>query len=397
MSLFQFIECNVYLAVLVLLYKYVFQATGFLRINRILLLALPWIAIIPALIHVPKMLAIATFNLPAMQMMQSSSILRSTENTIDVTGLLLLIGASISMLILIYNLSRLARKKKILSRFMHKDVPVLIIEDELPSHSFLRTIYLNKEDLTNQDIILNHEFVHAKELHSLDVIFAQFVKSILWFNPLVYLWERLLRENHEYLADKGVHATQISRKDFAEMILSHTIGLRSLPLSSAFSNQHILGKRIEMFDKLKPKTIEIMKYLVLIPILAGLTIFSACSKSPADAQNDGAAKSLNKADGGEVVMAEYPGGPQALMAFLSEHVEYPQAAKDNGNEGKVFVKFDLNELGIIENAVIEKGVSVELDAEALRAVKMMPNWSPATKDGKPIRTNFVLPIVFQLK
>lgn len=94
--------------------------------------------------------------------------------------------------------------------------------------------------------------------------------------------------------------------------------------------------------------------------------------------------------------AEFPGGLQAMFNYLSKNVNYPSRAKRLGVQGKVYVKFLVDKDGTVYDVSVFKGVSDELDAEAVRVVKKMPKWSPGTQKGIPVKSQFVLPIYFNL-
>jgi len=94
--------------------------------------------------------------------------------------------------------------------------------------------------------------------------------------------------------------------------------------------------------------------------------------------------------------AEYPGGQDARIRFLTSNLIYPVQARDQGKQGTVFVSFVLDEKGNVENVELVKGVSEALDEEALRVVSIMPRWIPATKDGQSVRSKFQLPLRFVL-
>lgn len=94
--------------------------------------------------------------------------------------------------------------------------------------------------------------------------------------------------------------------------------------------------------------------------------------------------------------AEYPGGLQAMMKFLSKNIKYPASAKRMGVEGKVFVKFIVDREGAISSIEIIKGINADLDKEAVRVIKMMPPWKPGKQNGRAVKSQFVLPVYFKL-
>lgn len=85
-----------------------------------------------------------------------------------------------------------------------------------------------------------------------------------------------------------------------------------------------------------------------------------------------------------------------LNEYLSTHLRYPEAAKDNNIQGKVSVEFVVNEDGSITNARVVRGIGSGCDQEALRVINGMPKWKPGKQNGKAVKVYFVLPTVFVL-
>ena len=94
--------------------------------------------------------------------------------------------------------------------------------------------------------------------------------------------------------------------------------------------------------------------------------------------------------------AEFPGGIQALMQWLSMNVRYPEDAMKNDAQGRVIVKFVVNADGSISDPTVLKGVETSLDKEAVRVVRAMPKWIPAENQGQKVASYFNLPIAFKL-
>lgn len=97
------------------------------------------------------------------------------------------------------------------------------------------------------------------------------------------------------------------------------------------------------------------------------------------------------------VMPEFPGGQEGLNEFLGNNLEYPQLAKEQGIQGKVWISFIVYKTGEVGNVKIEKGIGGGCDEEAVRVVKKMPNWKPGLQDGKPVTVKFRFPINFTLR
>ena len=94
---------------------------------------------------------------------------------------------------------------------------------------------------------------------------------------------------------------------------------------------------------------------------------------------------------------EFPGGMDSLKAFIERNLVYPQWAKDNKIEGKVYVSFTVEIDGSISNVKVLRDIGGGCGAEAIRVVMKMPKWKPGKQRGKPVRVQFNLPIEFKLK
>lgn len=91
---------------------------------------------------------------------------------------------------------------------------------------------------------------------------------------------------------------------------------------------------------------------------------------------------------------EFTGGMRQLGEYLRKNLRYPQSARMGRVEGRVFINFMISEQGTIEQVRVLKGLSPELDAEAVRLVQNMPNWKPGRQDGKAVACRYNLPINF---
>ena len=95
-------------------------------------------------------------------------------------------------------------------------------------------------------------------------------------------------------------------------------------------------------------------------------------------------------------MPVFPGGDAALMNFLAQNINYPPSAVDNNIEGKVMVQFVVTRTGEIGEVKVVRPVDPELDAEAVRVVKLLPKFIPGEMDGKPVNVWYILPVSFKL-
>ncbi len=96
-------------------------------------------------------------------------------------------------------------------------------------------------------------------------------------------------------------------------------------------------------------------------------------------------------------MPSFPGGPAALMKYLSENIKYPVVAQENGVQGRVVVSFVVERDGSITDVRVVKSVDPSLDKEATRVVKSMPHWIPGKQNGSAVRVKYNVPVAFRLQ
>ncbi len=267
--------------------------------------------------------------------------------------------------------------------------------------------------------ILTHEAAHVHCRHSFDILFADIIIILQWFNPMAWIMKSLLKDIHEYEADSAVLTAGIDAKSYQLLIIKKAVGARLYSIANSF-NHSLTKKRITMMYKEKSSLWRCTKALYIVP----LAVLAACSfSSPkSDVEDKGNEKIVNTATDGEIsnldvqvsrdgrevvevlnvrkdpeVAAEYPGGTPALMRFLSMKVKYPKEAEKRGEQGKAYVQFVVKNDGNVDYVQIAKtSGSKVLDDEAVRVVKSMPRWTPAKQDGENVSSMLTLPVAFKL-
>lgn len=96
------------------------------------------------------------------------------------------------------------------------------------------------------------------------------------------------------------------------------------------------------------------------------------------------------------VEATFPGGELAMREWMAKNLQYPEISIENGDKGRVFLKFVVEKDGTISNVEIVKGATKELDQEAKRMIRSMPKWQSGESEGRKVRSSFTLPINFEL-
>ena len=133
-----------------------------------------------------------------------------------------------------------------------------------------------------------------------------------------------------------------------------------------------------------------MKKFIILSMMAVLSLMTAYAQKTVVSQSN-----QNVYDHVEV-MPEFVGGMTAMMKYLQTNVKYPEDAIRQKLGGRVMVQFVVETDGTISNVRVAKTVFPSLDNEAVRVVKAMPKWKPGKVNGRPVRVNFSLPVVFNI-
>lgn len=96
-------------------------------------------------------------------------------------------------------------------------------------------------------------------------------------------------------------------------------------------------------------------------------------------------------------MPIFPGGEVGLRTYISKNVKYPNIARENDIQGKVYVRFVVKSDGNVDKVTIARSVDPILDKEAVRVVKNLPRWKPGKQRGKSVNVWYTVPINFQLQ
>ncbi len=313
---------------------------------------------------------------------------------------------------------------------------------DYPPFSFFRNIFISRDHYSRSTMeeIIEHEKAHVRQFHSLDILLAEWLIIFQWFNPLVWIYKKIVTENHEFLADEAVLHCGYPPESYQLRIIAQLFGIRSMPATHNF-NQSIVQKRLKMMEKPKSSSIRKLKLLLVLPAALALFYVFACSSGESDlttretlAPEEESVVYLNPD-----VMAEPEGGIMAYRIFIAQNLVYPEEAAKNGVQGKIFIQFVVDEHGKVIPDVIQNGeiappppppdghaAALETTAtegivvvgfqpvegtklddyaeehmqllidEAIRVIQLPYEWTPAMKDGKPVKAQHTLPIRFLL-
>jgi len=142
--------------------------------------------------------------------------------------------------------------------------------------SFFNFVFVDK-DLQKHEVVMEHEYVHIKQLHSADVILFEVIAVLCWFNPVVYFYKKSVKHIHEFIADDIASRLEASKADYAMLLFSQQFGLNPHQLTNQFIDKSTLKRRIEMLHKPRSRKIALLKYGFTAPLFALMLVIASAS------------------------------------------------------------------------------------------------------------------------
>jgi bla regulator protein BlaR1 len=162
-----------------------------------------------------------------------------------------------------------------------QDHDVRVTTANISPFSFWQNIYINPDNLDTADLksILQHEQVHVKEWHTLDILLAEISLVFYWFNPGVWLMKKAVRENIEFITDRKILQAGMDTKAYQYSLLNVSIAATTFAGITNHFNFSTLKKRIKMMNAKRSSNVNLTRYAVLIPMVTVLLLIFSFSKA----------------------------------------------------------------------------------------------------------------------
>ena len=422
------IKVGICLIAFYLLWKLLLSRETFHRFNRVALLTvmalafvLPWVKlsldvstpVAGGMVMLEEMIVTPT---GAVQPHQATQ----TWNVINIANILYFIGVVSALVWLLHSqwsLHRLLKKGR--REQMPDGITLHVVPDDQTPFSYFRHIVINEQDYRdNPREILTHEHAHISLRHSWDVLFVELVKLFQWWNPAAWLLCRELKQVHEYEADMAVLNQGVDAKQYQLLLIRKSVGDQLFSMANNFNYQS-LKKRIRMMTMNKSSRWKTLRALAVVPVIAlallafantksvaavvvnhqsKVTPTSQVVKANAEAQvTDESAPQSKKVYRSVDQMPQFPGGEAGLMRYLQSNINYPANAAMNNIGGRVILQFVVEKDGHIGEVKVVRSIDPEIDAEAVRVVKSLPDFIPGRQDGEPVAVWYTIPVSFKVQ
>jgi len=275
---------------------------------------------------------------------------------------------------------------------------IYYLNNQKQAFSFFHLLFVPNEQIAEINLIIQHEKIHIQQKHSIDIIYFELLNALFWFNPVFYFLKQELKDVHEFFVDELLLENDTDLEKYCKILMRKS-PLGQLSIGNNFKQSQI-KKRFIMMTKKKNKKWNLVKASALLMIIFTSSLIFANNSTNINLENQQELSLQNEEDSVYQFSIiekkpEFPGGMKALQMWIVNHVQYPKIAKEKGIQGRVFVSFEINREGEVENVKVKRGVNPLLDNEAVRVISIMPKWKPGEQKGKPVKVQYFIPINFK--
>ncbi len=271
--------------------------------------------------------------------------------------------------------------------------------------SWFRWVVVSEEDLKDGvREILVHETAHARAGHSWDIMIADAVIIMQWFNPIAWIMKNCLKDIHEFEADEAVINSGVNARQYQLLIIKKAVGARLYSIANSF-NHSLTKKRITMMCKEKSKMWRCAKALYIVPVAAIAALAFTTVETVNATESEYLSKGSEFVANNEreciencitysdcTVKPQFPGGEAAYREWLDSFSE-PLAVKAEGATYDIDFFFVVTKkgkvadylVGTVGSSTLNHETKKSLNKEFDRMRESLPDgWTPGEVDGKPV-------------
>ncbi|WP_440067871.1 M56 family metallopeptidase [Tenacibaculum discolor] len=222
--------------------------------------------------------------------------------SVNYLDLLFWIGCLLFFIVFLIKLERIVRLVLQYGVARKENYKLVLLPKETKAFSFFNYIFLGNEiPSSKREKIIQHELVHSKQKHTLDLLFFEFLKIVMWFNPMVYVYQNRISLVHEYISD-AVASKLDKKENYINHLLADIFQVEHISFINQFYKHSLIKKRIIMITKTQSKKVKQLKYLLLIPLLGSMILYTACSSEEVKMNKvEKQPVTVYKSEGGKIV------------------------------------------------------------------------------------------------
>ncbi|TCC89338.1 M56 family metallopeptidase [Pedobacter frigiditerrae] len=180
--------------------------------------------------------------------------------------LIIALGFAIKLSISLFKIIHLCLKAK---KAKTGKITLIELKEQTTAFSFFNLLFIHPH-LAEKQTVLNHEMVHIKQKHSVDILFFELLQIICWFNPIIHFIKKDIKLLHEYIADELSTNSGIQKHEYAMFLIENSFGVVPIPLTNQIFNQSILKRRINMLNKKRTADWARLRLLLTLPLVGAM-------------------------------------------------------------------------------------------------------------------------------
>lgn len=310
-----------------------------------------------------------------------------------------------------------------------EEYTLVTLSNSKKAFSFFNYIFLG--DLvakSEREKIIAHEQIHSQQKHTIDLLMFELLKTVMWFNPLLYIYQQKISAVHEYISDDFV-LKSLEKKTYMNNLINQFFDVESISFVNQFCKKSLIKKRIKMMTKNKSKQIMQLKYLLMIPILASMLVYVSCSEETWEVdvnstntlqdkatQNLETMKKVELEKTGEIIPFQIIETPPASPGCTVDNAEIKKCFHENiqrhfvsnfnsdipkqiklaSGKHRIIMILSVNKEGNVVDVKV-KAPHPELEKEGKRILNLLPKMKPGTQRGKPVSIKYTLPIAIHVE
>lgn len=289
--LYTILQIVLFQTLFLLVYDLFLRRETFFNYNRIYLLLTSVSSIVLPFVKLPELRKVTTqetvIRLPEVFIGDASNTMSNhqviehindvaiTSSQLPVWQIVLYIGMALATLVFAIKIAKLYLIKNNNPKRWKGNILIVNLLKSSAAFSFFNTVFLGANiPNSERDTIYEHELVHVREKHSVDLLFFEVLRILFWFSPLVYMYQNRVKELHEFIADAKA-VKQHGKSGYYQSLLHQILDTNTLSFTNTFFKKSLIKKRIIMLQKSKSSQKSLFKYALLLPVIFAMLVYTS--------------------------------------------------------------------------------------------------------------------------
>ena len=417
------IQVMLFQLLFLIVYDFVLSKETFFTKNRWYLLMSAIMSFCIPFIQIPSFQKVVSndvrFLLPEI-VLSPQNMIEKTEVYQNFNGGLIIFWLGFLFFLVLFSFKVYKLTSLIIKNFIEKkdSYTLITLPNSKKAFSFFNYIFLGADiNELEKEKIISHELIHCKQKHSLDLLFFESLKILMWFNPLLYIYQKRIATVHEYISD-AIILKSADKKLYMNTLVNQLFDVENISFVNQFYKHSQLKKRIMMITKEKSNKMKQIKYLLLVPILASMLFYTACSNTENNVLEKRTITKNQIQTKNEIIEKEvipftmidkvptFPGCPENDKSCFNKKIQQHFQKEFNVNltdslklspgKTRIIMLFKINKEGAITE-IKAKAPHPALQEEAVRIIKLLPIMKPGELNGKKVAVKYALPMNIEVE